>query len=65
MLESLLSEYAIKTVGSTTNAATYSSLPLGRTGLPFDIAKAICFLLSDESSYMTGVAMPVDGGGAC
>jgi 3-oxoacyl-[acyl-carrier protein] reductase len=36
--------------------------PLGRAGTPEDIAKAICFLLSDEAAFITGAAVPVDGG---
>ena len=36
--------------------------PMGRMGLPIEIAKASAFLLSDWSSYITGVTLPVDGG---
>ena len=36
--------------------------PLGRIGLPKDVANAILFLASDEASFMTGVVLPVDGG---
>ncbi len=36
--------------------------PLGRMGEPEDIAKAIVFLLSDDASWITGVALAVDGG---
>lgn len=39
--------------------------PLGRMGEPEDIAKAILFLLSDDSSWITGVMLPVDGGLSC
>jgi len=38
------------------------SVPLGRTGRPEEIANAALFLLSDEASFVTGVALPVDGG---
>jgi NAD(P)-dependent dehydrogenase (short-subunit alcohol dehydrogenase family) len=36
--------------------------PMGRMGEPEDIAKAALFLLSDDASWITGVALPVDGG---
>jgi NAD(P)-dependent dehydrogenase (short-subunit alcohol dehydrogenase family) len=36
--------------------------PLGRAGTPEDIAKAICFLASDEAAFITGAALAVDGG---
>ncbi|HYE89892.1 MAG TPA: SDR family oxidoreductase [Terriglobales bacterium] len=38
------------------------AVPLGRTGRPEEIANAALFLLSDEASFITGVALPVDGG---
>jgi NAD(P)-dependent dehydrogenase (short-subunit alcohol dehydrogenase family) len=39
--------------------ATY---PVGRLGLPGEIAEAIAWLCSDASSFVTGIALPVDGG---
>jgi NAD(P)-dependent dehydrogenase (short-subunit alcohol dehydrogenase family) len=36
--------------------------PIGREGQPEEVAAAISFLLSDDSSFVTGVALPVDGG---
>ena len=36
--------------------------PIGRFGIPEDIANACLYLASDESSFVTGAALPVDGG---
>jgi meso-butanediol dehydrogenase/(S,S)-butanediol dehydrogenase/diacetyl reductase len=39
-----------------------SHVPLARWGEPEEVAAAIAWLLSDDASYVTGVALPVDGG---
>ena len=38
------------------------SIPLGRAGVPNEVAYAVLFLASDEASYITGVELYVDGG---
>ena len=43
--------------------AGWASLhPIGRVGQPSDVAEAVVFLASDESSFITGVVLRVDGG---
>ncbi|MBD1148117.1 SDR family oxidoreductase, partial [Pelagibacterales bacterium SAG-MED31] len=36
--------------------------PLGRMASPQEIAKTICFLASEDASFITGTVFPVDGG---
>jgi len=39
-----------------------SKVPLSRFGTPEDVAAAVCFLASDEASYITGHVLAVNGG---
>ena len=42
--------------------ALLGSVPLGRAATTADVAAAVCFLLSDEAAYLSGLEVPVDGG---
>jgi NAD(P)-dependent dehydrogenase (short-subunit alcohol dehydrogenase family) len=42
--------------------AILADYPLGRIGTSEDITKAAAFLVSDDASWMTGAAIPIDGG---
>ncbi|MCD7444181.1 SDR family oxidoreductase [Streptomyces lincolnensis] len=52
------------TAGATAafREATIGETPLGRSGRAEDIAPLVVFLISDESSFITGAEIPVDGG---
>ncbi len=39
-----------------------NGIPMGRRAVPADVANAVLFLASDESSFLTGVCLDVDGG---
>jgi len=45
------------------HAQAIAQRPMGRMGLPHEIAKAALFLASDDSTFMTGATLVVDGGG--
>ena len=48
--------------GEALRKARVASLPLGRVGQPQDVAEMVVFLASEESSWVTGTAIPLDGG---
>jgi NAD(P)-dependent dehydrogenase (short-subunit alcohol dehydrogenase family) len=43
-------------------AALAAGEPVGRLGLPEEVAEAVIWLCSEKASFVTGIAMPVDGG---
>jgi NAD(P)-dependent dehydrogenase (short-subunit alcohol dehydrogenase family) len=48
--------------GAALKQARVATLPLGRMGKPEDVAEMAVFLASDEASWVTGTAIPLDGG---
>jgi NAD(P)-dependent dehydrogenase (short-subunit alcohol dehydrogenase family) len=38
------------------------SIPIGRAGVPDDVAGVVAFLCSDDAAYMTGAVLDVNGG---
>ena len=51
-------------VSESEKAAYLSSIPMGRWGMPSDVASAVSFLASDEAGFITGANLHVNGGRA-
>jgi NAD(P)-dependent dehydrogenase (short-subunit alcohol dehydrogenase family) len=47
------------------DALLNNAQPMGRIAQPIEIAKTVCFLLSEDNSFMTGSLISVDGGYTC
>lgn len=52
----------VDTVDDATQQVMLKGVPMGRMGLPEEVAAAVVFLLSDAASYMTGQVVTVAGG---
>jgi NAD(P)-dependent dehydrogenase (short-subunit alcohol dehydrogenase family) len=62
MLRGFMGRNSTDDQAAETQKKFVSMIPLGRVASPDDIANTALFLASDESAYITGVAIPVDGG---
>jgi NAD(P)-dependent dehydrogenase (short-subunit alcohol dehydrogenase family) len=54
--------FAASEEGKALRKARIGQIPIGRMGRPEDVAELAVFLASDESSWLTGAAIPLDGG---
>jgi NAD(P)-dependent dehydrogenase (short-subunit alcohol dehydrogenase family) len=62
MLEVFMQRPDTQTNREENLARMRQAIPMGRVGRPEEVAAAALFLCSDDASYITGVALPVDGG---
>jgi NAD(P)-dependent dehydrogenase (short-subunit alcohol dehydrogenase family) len=62
MLRDTLAQAGDAAAIAAREAAFRARNPMGRFGTVDEVAESVLFLLSDAASYITGVALPVDGG---
>ena len=62
----VLTEFAhlADSINATTVVESLRMIPMGRWGLPEEVAKVIGFAASDDANYLTGITIVVDGGRA-
>ena len=60
-VDSLFARYENREIGDKKRLVG-AEVPLGRIGLPYDIEGAAVFLASEDSDYITGQTLNVDGG---
>ena len=52
----------MQNAGPQMQAHAAQAIPMRRVGLPHEVAAAVVWLASDQSSFITGATIPVDGG---
>jgi NAD(P)-dependent dehydrogenase (short-subunit alcohol dehydrogenase family) len=62
ILPGLINSTMVRRAIGDREAAVAPRIPMRRQGTPWEIAKAIVFLLSDDASYITATELIVDGG---
>ncbi|MEI8299521.1 MAG: glucose 1-dehydrogenase [Pseudomonadota bacterium] len=62
VIRTAMVEKAITAIGEGLKARLISQIPVGSFGEPIDIANGVLFLACDESRYMTGAELVIDGG---
>ena len=65
MLPGLINSSMVRRLVGDREERVAPRIPMRRQGTPWEIAKAIVFLLSDDASYITGTELLVDGGLSC
>ena len=63
-IKNFLSNNAIESLNEEIEEISSKNIPIGRIGEPQELAALIAFLASEKASYMTGLAIQVDGGSA-
>ena len=56
--------YHLEAAGPQAQRGAAQSTPMRRVGSPAEVAQAVLWLCSDQSSFITGTVMPIDGGQA-
>lgn len=62
VIETAMTTEDVPTVGAEREERYEGEIPAERFGRPADVARAVCYLLSDEADYVTGTELVVDGG---